>query len=63
MNARRPEITALLGALDKPPPARAWLPRYAKAELAHVIPALVKARTPIVFVSVPANAVAYREQS
>ena len=47
MKGRKPEITA---ALDKPPAAPAWLPRYAKAERARVIPALVKARTLIVFV-------------
>jgi hypothetical protein len=57
MKGRKPEITA---ALDKPPPAPAWLPRYAKAEWARVVPALVKARTLIVLVSVPANAVASR---
>ena len=33
------EITALPGALDKPPPARAWLPNFAKAEWARVLPA------------------------
>ena len=46
MKGRKPEITA---ALDKPPAAPAWLPRYAKAEWARVVPAFVKARSLIVF--------------
>lgn len=45
MRGRKPNISALSGALDKPPPAPTWLPRYAKAEWARVVPALVKARS------------------
>jgi len=45
MKGRKPNISALPGALDKPPPAPAWLPRFAKAEWARVVPALVKARS------------------
>jgi P27 family predicted phage terminase small subunit len=45
MKGRKPEIHALSGALDKPPPAPAWLPRFAKAEWARVVPALVRARS------------------
>jgi P27 family predicted phage terminase small subunit len=33
------------GALDKAPPAPAWLPKFAKTEWARVVPALVKARS------------------
>jgi P27 family predicted phage terminase small subunit len=45
MKGRKPNITALPGALDKAPPAPAWLPKFAKAEWARVVPALVKARS------------------
>ena len=45
MRGRKPEIHALNGALDKPPPAPAWLPNFAKTEWARVVPALVKARS------------------
>ncbi|MDH2354901.1 phage terminase small subunit P27 family [Bradyrhizobium sp. SSUT112] len=45
MKGRKPEITALPGALDRPPPAPAWLPKFAKKEWARVVPALVKARS------------------
>jgi P27 family predicted phage terminase small subunit len=45
MKGRKPEITALPGALDKAPPAPTWLPKFAKAEWARVVPALVKARS------------------
>jgi phage terminase small subunit len=45
MKGRKPEIHALLGALDKAPPAPAWLPKFAKTEWARVVPALVKARS------------------
>jgi P27 family predicted phage terminase small subunit len=45
MRGRKPEIHALPGALDKPPPAPAWLPRFAKAEWARVVPALVRSRS------------------
>lgn len=45
MRGRKPNITALLGALDKPPPAPAWLPRHARAEWARVVPAMVKGRS------------------
>ena len=63
MKGRKPEIHTLNGALESAPPAPKWLLRYAKAEWTRVVPALVKARTLIVFLSVPANAVANREQS
>jgi hypothetical protein len=43
MRGRKPNITALPGALDKPPPAPAWLPKFAKTEWARVVPALVPA--------------------
>jgi P27 family predicted phage terminase small subunit len=42
---RKPTITALNGALNKPPPAPAWLPRYGKTEWGRVVPALVKSRS------------------
>jgi P27 family predicted phage terminase small subunit len=45
MKGRKPNITALPGALDKAPPAPAWLPKFARAEWARVVPALVKARS------------------
>ncbi len=45
MKGRKPEITALSGALDKAPPAPAWLPKFAKIQLARVVPALMKARS------------------
>src|ERR1700733_5292723 len=45
MKGRKPEIHALNGALDRAPAAPAWLPRFAKAEWARVVPALVKARS------------------
>jgi P27 family predicted phage terminase small subunit len=45
MKGRKPNITALPGALDKAPPAPAWLPKFAKTEWARVVPALVKARS------------------
>ena len=45
MKGRKPEITALHGALNKAPPAPAWLPKYAKAEWARVVPALVRSRS------------------
>lgn len=45
MKGRKPHITALSGALDKPPPAPTWLPRHAKTEWARVVPALVKSRS------------------
>jgi phage terminase small subunit len=45
MNGRKPSITALPGALDKPPPAPAWLPKFAKAEWARVVPAMVRSRS------------------
>ena len=45
MKGRKPELRALPGALDKPPVAPAWLPKFAKAEWARVVPALVKARS------------------
>lgn len=45
MKGRKPEIHALNGALDRSPPAPAWLPKFAKIEWARVVPALVKARS------------------
>jgi phage terminase small subunit len=45
MKGRKPEIHALSGALDQPPPAPTWLPKFAKIEWARVVPALVKARS------------------
>ena len=45
MKGRKPNITALPGASDKAPPAPAWLPKFARAEWARVVPALVKARS------------------
>jgi P27 family predicted phage terminase small subunit len=45
MKGRKPNITALPGALDKAPPAPAWLPKLARAEWARVVPALVKVRS------------------
>lgn len=45
MRGRKPTITALPGALDKPPPAPAWLPKFGKTEWARVVPALVKSRS------------------
>jgi phage terminase small subunit len=44
MKGRKQEIHALYGALDKPPPAPTWLPKFAKTEWTRVVPALVKAR-------------------
>ena len=44
MKGRKPKITALPSALNKPPPALTWLPKFAKKEWARVVPALVKAR-------------------
>jgi phage terminase small subunit len=37
MRGRKPNITALPGALDKPPPAPAWLPKFGKTEWARVV--------------------------
>jgi P27 family predicted phage terminase small subunit len=45
MKGRKPEIHALPGALDKPPPPPAWLPKLAKDEWARVVPALVRSRS------------------
>jgi P27 family predicted phage terminase small subunit len=45
MKGRKPDIHALNGALDKPPPAPAWLPKFGKTEWARVVPALVKSRS------------------
>jgi P27 family predicted phage terminase small subunit len=45
MKGRKPNITALPGALDKAPPAPAWLPKLTRVEWARVVPALVKARS------------------
>jgi phage terminase small subunit len=45
MKGRKPKIAALPGALDKAPPAPAWLPKFAKTEWARVVPALVTARS------------------
>src|ERR1700704_1359897 len=45
MKGRKPAVTALHSALDKAPPAPAWLPKFAKTEWARVVPALVKARS------------------
>jgi P27 family predicted phage terminase small subunit len=45
MKGRKPEIHALNGALDKPPSAPLWLPKFAKAEWARVVPALVRSRS------------------
>lgn len=45
MRGRKPDITALTGALDLSPSAPAWLPRFAKTEWTRVVPALVKARS------------------
>lgn len=45
MRGRKPNITALPGALDKPPPAPAWLPKFAKTEWARVVPAMVRSRS------------------
>lgn len=45
MKGRKPNITALSGALDTPPPAPRWLSKLAKAEWARVVPALVNARS------------------
>src|SRR5882672_6740960 len=45
MKGRKPNITALPGALDKAPPAPAWLPKFANTEWAPVVPVLVKARS------------------
>ena len=45
MRGRKPTITALHGALDKAPPAPAWLPKHARTEWARVVPALVKSRS------------------
>jgi hypothetical protein len=35
MKGRTPNITALLGAPDKVPPAPSWLPKFAKTEWAR----------------------------
>lgn len=45
MKGRKPEIHALVGALDKAPPPPAWLPKFAKAEWRRVVPALVRSRS------------------
>ena len=45
MKGRKPEITALPGALDKAPPAPVWLPKFAKAEWGRVVPAMVRSRS------------------
>lgn len=45
MKGRKPEITALPGALEAAPPAPTWLPKFAKKEWARVVPALVRARS------------------
>jgi P27 family predicted phage terminase small subunit len=45
MKGRKPEIHALNGALETAPQAPKWLPRFAKAEWARVVPALVKSRS------------------
>lgn len=45
MKGRKPEIHALNGALDKPPPAPTWLPKFAKKEWARVVPAMVRSRS------------------
>ena len=45
MKGRKTEITALHGALEKAPPAPPWLPRFAKAEWARVVPAMVRSRS------------------
>ena len=45
MKGRKPNITALAGALDKAPPAPAWLPKFAKTEWARVVPAMVRSRS------------------
>jgi phage terminase small subunit len=45
MKGRKPEIHALSGALNKPPPAPAWLPKFAKADWARVVPAMVRSRS------------------
>jgi phage terminase small subunit len=45
MKGRKANITALPGALDKPPSAPAWMPKFAKTEWARVVPALVKGRS------------------
>src|SRR5882757_1656680 len=45
MKGRKPTITALNGALDKPPPAPAWLPKFGKTEWARVVPAMVRSRS------------------
>jgi P27 family predicted phage terminase small subunit len=45
LKGRKPEIHALNGAFDNPPPAPSWLPKFAKTEWARVVPALVRARS------------------
>lgn len=45
LRGRKPEITALLGALDRPPSPPAWLPKFAKTEWARVVPAMVRSRS------------------
>jgi P27 family predicted phage terminase small subunit len=45
MRGRKPEIHALNGALDTAPPPPRWLPKFAKAEWARVVPALETARS------------------
>ena len=41
---RKPELTALTGARDKPPPAPTWLPKFAKTECSRAVPAMVRSR-------------------
>lgn len=45
MKGRKPNITALNGALDTTPRAPAWLPKFAKVEWLRVVPALVASRS------------------
>ncbi|WP_457660947.1 phage terminase small subunit P27 family [Sinorhizobium medicae] len=44
MRGRKPEITALDGALSKAPPPPKWLPAHGKAEWRRVVPQLVADR-------------------
>ncbi len=39
MKGRKPNKSALNGALDKTPPTPAWLPKFAKTKWARVVPA------------------------